>query len=188
MRGLHAGQTNDNGGAGLGPKWQFGAEGEVFATATSAVAEALLENEARALQRLDGDVAPRFISLTRSPEGLTLTRTFVPGPTLREVPHSEWTELLSDFGQKLQVVHDAGLIHGDIKSSNFVVTNRGLVIIDWEHAMPIGMDLASFPHRPVSLGTSAPDMIWGRGQAIPELDYYSLNKLEEQCVGAQAKS
>ena len=185
---MHAGQTNDNGGAGPGPKWQFGAKGKVFATATSAVAEALLENEARALQRLGGDVAPRFVSLTRSSDGLTLTRSYVPGPTLTEVPLSEWAELLTGFRQKLQVVHDAGLIHGDIKSSNFVVTNRGLVIIDWEHAMPIGTDLASWPHRPVSLGTSAPDMIWGRGQASPELDYYSLNKLEEHCAGAQAKS
>ncbi|MDX8349821.1 phosphotransferase [Cognatiyoonia sp. IB215446] len=184
---MHADQT-ENGSAALASKWKFGPGGEVFTTATTAAGEALLENEARALRLLDGDVAPRFVSLARSAEGLTLTRSYVPGPTLTEVPLSEWMELLSDFRQKLQVVHDAGLIHGDIKSSNFVVTNRGLVIIDWEHAMPIGTDLASWPHRPASLGTSAPDMIWGRGQAIPELDYYSLNRLEEQCAGAREES
>lgn len=185
---MHADQTGDGGGAAPGPKWQFGAEGEVFTTATNPLDEALLENEARALRLLDEDVAPRFVSLTRSPEGLRLTRSYVPGPTLSDVPLSVWAELLSGFQEKLKRVHDAGLIHGDIKSSNFVVTNCGLVIIDWEHAMPIGTDLASWPHRPVSLGTSAPDMIWGRGKAIPELDYYSLNRLEEHCAGARTES
>lgn len=185
---MHMGQTDDGRGPELGPKWQFGAAGEVFATATTAVGEALLENEAQALRQLGSNVAPRFVSLKRSPEVLTLTRTYVPGPTLAQVPHSEWSELLFDFRPKLKVVHDAGLIHGDIKSSNFVITARGLVLIDWEHAMPIGTDLASWPHRAVSMGTSAPDLIWGRGQANPGLDYYSFSKLEEQCKGAQAKS
>lgn len=159
-------------------KWAHGPLGTVATRAGAPVARALLDNEARVLARLDTVIAPRLVSVTRSSEHVVLVREFVEGHPLRQHPRDGWLRLLEQFAGRLKQVHDAGLVHGDLKPDNLIVAERGLVAIDWEHAMPIGADLASWPHRAVTLGMASPDLIWARGRAGPHLDWYALDQIK----------
>lgn len=162
----------------VGGKWACAARGTIETRASTPSAQALLDNEAQVLATLDTVIAPRLVSVTREPKHGTLIREFVHGAPLRQHPRADWLRLLERFADRLKQVHDVGLVHGDLKPDNLIVAERGLVAIDWEHAMPIGVDLASWPHRAVTLGMASPDLIWGRGRAGPHLDWYALDQIK----------
>lgn len=172
----------------IGGKWIFDACGCAVASAKTETAAALLENEARVLDLLGGKFAPRLVRLTRSVRETRLTREYITGRSLAEYPRSRWTRPLREFSEHLKEIHDAGVIHADLKASNLIVAEKGLVAIDWEHALPRGVRLASWPRRAVSLGLSSPDVIWGRGSAEPEVDWYALERLKEQSVEDYAQA
>lgn len=175
-------------GVVIGGKWFADTCGCAVASATTETAAALLENEAKVLEHLGGLFAPRLVRFTRSAHGARLTREYIAGRTLAEYPRSRWMHLLREFAKHLNKIHDAGVIHADIKASNLIVAEQGLVAIDWEHALPRDVCLASSPRRAVSLGISSPDLIWGRGRAEPEVDWYALQRLKEQSVEDYAKA
>jgi serine/threonine protein kinase len=142
--------------------------------ASTGMALSLLRNEAQALVVLAGLNISERISFSQEGEDYVLRRAYVTGPRLDELPLRLWPSLLSQLKSVLLLVHDRGLIHGDLKPSNLIVNNMGLTPIDWEHALPIGELIENMPFRAMSLGTSDPRLIWGKGYVLADLDLYSI--------------
>lgn len=70
----------------------------------------------------------------------------------------------------LQALHKEGLLHGDVKPSNIMITHRGAVLVDAGLLPPAG--------RTVTLAVGTPGYVrperWEGAPAGPEDDYYGL--------------
>lgn len=141
-----------------------------------ALGPALLRNEAQVLARLDGDLAPELIGFEAGAE-LVLRRRYVPGQRLSDLDPDRWPTLLERFARDLARVHGQGLVHGDLRPDNLIVTDHGLIAIDWEHALPIGAEIAGLPFRATTLGYSDPRLIWAQGHVVADLDEYSILRM-----------
>jgi serine/threonine protein kinase len=63
-----------------------------------------------------------------------LVRTFIPGVSLREFRGCEEraTDVVDALKKTLEAMHSLGYVHGDVKPSNIVVTNKGdAVFVDF---------------------------------------------------------
>ena len=125
------------------------------------------------LRALDGLHAPRLLAAERRSlvleraDGRPLPPDTAPAPDL-------YAALAAALGD----IHALGWVHCDIKPSNILIGASGAIrFLDWEHALPVGTDLASCPQRAWSPGRSHPNLIWGRGRAAPDLDLWSLARL-----------
>ena len=147
--------------------------------ASAGIALSLLRNEARTLEVLAGLNVPARLGFTREGGDFVLRRAHVPGVPLGELPQQLWADLLADVRESLALVHARGLIHGDLKPGNLIGGHAGLTPIDWEHALPIGAPIADLPLRAFSPGTSDPRLIWGSGVVCPDLDFYSIRRMEQ---------
>ena len=136
----------------------------------------LLQNEARILARLNGKLAPKLISFEEGAD-MVLRRQFIAGQRLLDADKVSWPNLLADFELKLAEVHALGFVHGDLRPENLIVTDAGVVAIDWEHALPIGAEISGLTFRATTLGFSDPRLIWARGQVDGNLDKYSISKM-----------
>jgi FAD/FMN-containing dehydrogenase len=79
----------------------------------------------------------------------------------------------------LAALHEQGWVHGDLAPTNAIWDGTRAWLIDLEHAAPIGAALASLPARGVRPGLTHPDVIWGRGKACPEHDFWTLARMTE---------
>ena len=136
----------------------------------------LLRNEAKALAQLDGCLAPKLIEFVDG-DDMVLRRQFVPGPRLYEVAPDLWPDLLGAFAQKLKQVHARGLVHGDLRPENLIATEKGLIAIDWEHALPMAVEIAPLSFRATTPGFSHPRLIWGRGRVDESLDQFPIYQM-----------
>lgn len=136
----------------------------------------LLRNEAKALARLDGCLAPKLIEFVDG-DDMVLRRQYVTGPRLCDVALNFWPDLLGVFAQELMQVHDQGLVHGDLRPENLIATGEGLIAIDWEHALPMAVEIASLSIRAATPGFSHPRLIWGRGRVDESLDKFSIYQM-----------
>lgn len=134
---------------------------------------ALLQHEAEVLARLGGRLAPQLIGF----EADVLRRQFVAGEALSEVDPNRWDALLREFAAELAGVHALGLVHGDLRPENLILSGDRLVAVDWEHALPMGAAIAELPFRAATPGLSDPRLIWGRGQVDADLDGYSISRM-----------
>lgn len=140
----------------------------------------LLQNEARALGLLRGLNVPECIRFAQEADTVVLSRAFVAGPRLDELPHRLWPDLLRRLLGSLGEIHGRGLIHGDLKPANLIARDAGLMPIDWEHALPVGEPIDAQPFRAVSPGTSDPRLIWGQGVVLPDLDHHAIAAMRAQ--------
>lgn len=171
------------GAAHLPPRYQM-VSGEILEqrprSELGELGRLLLRNEAEVLARIDGKIAPKRISFDEKPE-MVLRRQFIEGMTLAEVDRTRWPAVLARFEHELSRVHGAGLVHGDLRPENLILSGDHLVAIDWEHALPIGAELAAVPFRAATPGLSDPRLIWGRGKVDAELDVYSISRMKDAC-------
>ena len=77
----------------------------------------------------------------------------------------------------LRKIHEAGWIHGDLKPENIISASTGPVLIDWEHAAPIGAEISTLSARAVTVGMTHPDLIWGRGSVRSKFDVFALDQI-----------
>lgn len=113
---------------------------------TSQVAdlEVRFQREAEGLSRLSHPNVVRIFDFGVLPEGLYLTMEVLDGVDLRrlmecEAPSEIWAPLVAEPVERmlevaaaLQAMHDAGLVHRDLKPGNIVVTRDGRpVLIDF---------------------------------------------------------
>jgi tRNA A-37 threonylcarbamoyl transferase component Bud32 len=124
-----------------------------------------------------GAHAPKFLCYENSAGSVRLVRSWLEGPTLDQVTHGEKAQLIAKLRDMLRKIHEAGWIHGDLKPENIVSASTGPVLIDWEHAAPIGAKISTLSARAVTVGMTHPDLIWGRGSVWSKFDVFALDQI-----------
>jgi serine/threonine protein kinase len=147
------------------------------------------EREGRIAAQLDHPHLVEVVDAGEA-EGLHyLASRFVEGETLADrlerdgpLPLSELTRLAAELGTALDTLHDAGLVHRDVKPSNVMLGPDGAALTDFGLARGIADSVLTAPGRVVgTLDYLAPEVI--RGQpAGPPADIYALGCLLYECV------
>ena len=136
-----------------------------------------LNREYEMLTLFGGTHAPKFLCYENSAGSVRLVRSWLEGPTLDQVTHGEKAQLIVKLRDMLRKIHEAGWIHGDLKPENIVSVSTGPVLIDWEHAAPIGAKISTLSARAVTVGMTHPDLIWGRGSVRSKFDVFALDQI-----------
>ncbi len=56
---------------------------------------------------------------------------FVQGKLVRDLPIKQIVKICKDIGRIVGILHKNGVMHGDLTTSNFILTQQGLVILDF---------------------------------------------------------
>ncbi len=139
-----------------------------------------MRHEARAAARV---AHPNLVVLHDMGEdaaiGLYLVFEYIEGPTLKQriaegrMPPAEVARLANDLGAGLNVAHDAGILHRDVKPENVILAKNGAKIADFGIAR---IPDSTLTHQGGLMGTpaySAPET-FRAGKFSPESDQFSL--------------
>ena len=149
------------------------------------------QRELDAVERLDHPNVVRGLGHGTLPDGRPyLVLEYVEGPSLREVLHergalppAEMLSILEPLCDALQVAHEAGLIHRDVKASNVILARRDgavrPVLLDFglvKLVDQVGPGLTSSRSMLGTPAAMAPEQM--RGQPVdPRTDIYALGLL-----------
>jgi serine/threonine protein kinase len=147
------------------------------------------EREGRIAAQLDH---PHLVEVVDAGEarGLHyLASRFVEGETLADrlerdgpLPLSDVTRLAAELGTALDTLHEAGLVHRDVKPSNVMLGSEGAALTDFGLARGVADSVLTTPGRVVgTLDYLAPEVIRGE-PAGPLSDIYALGCLLYECV------
>lgn len=56
---------------------------------------------------------------------------FIKGKLVRDLPVKQIVKICIDIGKMVGTLHKNGIMHGDLTTSNFILSQRGLVILDF---------------------------------------------------------
>jgi TP53 regulating kinase-like protein len=56
---------------------------------------------------------------------------FIKGKLVRDLPMKQIIRTCKEIGQIVGVLHKNGVMHGDLTTSNFIISQKGLVILDF---------------------------------------------------------
>jgi len=167
-------------------------------------------------RHLDDDSGPRFLAEARAmaallhpgvaavydygqtrPEGgptvAYLVMAWVDGQSLDDriaqagrLGAAETASIVSQAGRALQAVHDAGVVHRDVKPANLVVDPDGqVVLVDFGLALAATVPGLTSPEEVV--GTApyrAPEQL-ARGVVSPATDVYALGAVAYHCLAGR---
>jgi N6-L-threonylcarbamoyladenine synthase/protein kinase Bud32 len=98
------------------------------ASLDSALARQRARNEARMLSRARCAVrTPRVLGL----DGDELVMEFVAGQTVKEAFRRGDVSAAREMGEAVRRLHDAGIVHNDLTTSNFIAARDGLCVVDF---------------------------------------------------------
>lgn len=147
------------------------------------------EREGRIAAQLDHPHLVEVVDAGEA-EGLHyLASRFVEGETLADrlerdgpLPLPDLARLAAELATGLDTLHEAGLVHRDVKPSNVMLGPDGAALTDFGLARGIADSVLTAPGRVVgTLDYLAPEVI--RGQpAGPPADIYALGCLLYECV------
>lgn len=105
---------------------------------SSAIDTSLIQDEARALAQVNHPNVMQIFELAECNDGLAIVGEYIDGTSLAALQTEKVLTLehklglLKQIADGMQAVHDAGLIHGDLKASNVLVNTTGQVkVIDF---------------------------------------------------------
>ena len=141
----------------------------------------------RALKRWDIP-APRYLNHIRHNDQTYLVMSKVPGETLEaltlqgQLSPTEVVCVMTELCLAVDLLHQCGYVHHDIKPSNVVLQRNGLpVLIDWGSAVPISTaSAAAYDMIAFTPDFASPEQM--RGLALPENDTFALGKLIEALI------
>jgi FixJ family two-component response regulator len=159
--------------------------------------EALFLSEARAAAKVSHPALVTIYETGRHRGGLYLAMEFVHGETLHRMLQSrqpftpeEALRVVARLAAGLEAAHEAGLMHGDVKPSNVILTrSRGVKLLDFGVARPMRAGAPSREELAYAMGTPAylsPEAI--RGEPLgAHSDIYALGVvLHEMLAREQA--
>ena len=56
---------------------------------------------------------------------------FIKGKLVRDLPLNKIIKMCTEIGRIVGTLHKNGIMHGDLTTSNFILSNRGLVVLDF---------------------------------------------------------
>lgn len=142
------------------------------------------EREGRIAAQLDHPHLVEVVDAGKADGRHYLASRFVDGETLADrlerdgpLPLSDLTRLAAELGTGLDTLHEAGLVHRDVKPSNVMLGADGAALTDFGLARGLADSVLTAPGRVVgTLDYLAPEVI--RGQpAGPAADIYALGCL-----------
>lgn len=144
--------------------------------------------EAKILSRLPVS-GPALVNV--DDKGMRITMSHIEGAQLREVLSAEnAADLGRRLGRMVRAIHDAGIVHGDLTTSNVLVSDGGLFLIDFglsafsDHVEDKAVDLhllfhalsAKHPDLPlwenVRGGYGADEAVWQRFEDVERRGRY----------------
>ena len=147
------------------------------------------EREGRIAAQLDHPHLVEVVDAGEA-EGLQyLASRFVDGETLADrlerdgtLPLPDLIRLAAELGTGLDTLHQAGLVHRDVKPSNVMLGAEGAALTDFGLARGVADSVLTMPGRVVgTLDYLAPEVIRGE-PAGPPADVYALGCLLYECV------
>jgi serine/threonine-protein kinase len=157
------------------------------------------QRELDAVERLDHTNVVRGLGHGTLPDGRPyLVLEYIEGPSLREVLHergalppAEMLTILEPLCDALQVAHEAGLVHRDVKASNVILARRNgavrPVLLDFglvKLVDEVGPGLTSSRSMLGTPAAMAPEQM--RGQPVdPRTDIYALGLLAYHVLTGQ---
>jgi N6-L-threonylcarbamoyladenine synthase/protein kinase Bud32 len=64
-------------------------------------------------------------------EETELMMEFVPGERVKELFYKKKTSIARDIGKEIRKLHDAGIVHNDITTSNMIFSKQGIYFLDF---------------------------------------------------------
>jgi TP53 regulating kinase-like protein len=56
---------------------------------------------------------------------------FIHGKLIRDLPEKQIIKACKEIGKLVGILHKNGIMHGDLTTSNFILTSKGLIILDF---------------------------------------------------------
>lgn len=153
------------------------------ALAASPEVRKLLLREARTLQRVKGPGVAKLLDFHVSEEVTFLVIDYVEGETLDALVEAKpikgllLANTIDGIIDALKSIHDAGVVHQDLKPSNVVLGPNGITVLDFGLSV---IEEASNLTRPKDLGGTpawiSPEQVNG-GKVTPASDVFNLGML-----------
>ena len=129
-----------------------------------------------------GDVEGRSCLAVGFVEGRTLEQRVAAGP----MPLDEVVRVADQVAEGLDALHDAGLVHRDVKPSNIMLSGDGAKLTDFGLAKGRAYTVLTRPGQVMgTLDYIAPELIRGEA-ASPASDVYALGCVVYECVRGRA--
>ena len=143
----------------------------------------LLQREARTLKRVVGPGVAKLLDFHVSEEVTFLVMEYIEGETLDTLVKSKpitgllLTNTIGGIIDALKSIHDAGVVHQDLKPSNVILGPNGVTVLDFGLSL---IEEASNMTRPQDLGGTpawiSPEQVNG-AKATPASDVFNLGML-----------
>jgi len=153
------------------------------ALAASPEVRKLLQREARTLQRVTGPGVAKLLDYHVSEKVTFLVMDYVEGETLDALVGAKplkgllLANTIDGIIDALKSIHDAGVVHQDLKPSNVVLGPNGITVLDFGLS---AIEEASNLTRPKDLGGTpawiSPEQVTG-GKVTPASDVFNLGML-----------
>lgn len=87
--------------------------------------------EAKVIERLDSMrfAAPKLLEF--SDKNMNIKMSFIKGDVLKNVFEDNYQELSQEIGRKIGELHNQGIIHGDLTTSNMILADKELNFVDF---------------------------------------------------------
>ncbi len=148
------------------------------------------EHEARSAKEV---LSPHLVAVLEAGEAdgrYYLASEFVPGRTLEErvrdegaLPFADVIRIATELGAALDALHEAGIVHRDVKASNVLLRNDGTTMLT-DFGLAKGEAYTVLTHPGQVMGTLdylAPELIRG-DEATAASDIYALGCTTYECL------
>lgn len=149
--------------------------------ATSKSQQATLNREAVFLRSNQKNFIPKYYDFCNFKFCSFLLMEFLHGTNFEilkpQISKCRKSQMMDRLLLNIKRVHSNGFVHCDIKPSNMIISDDEVYVIDWEFYQLIGTKICNIGLRPLSLGSTHPDLIWGRGAITAKIDEYSIMRI-----------